>query len=160
MISQDTIAKIVDSADVIDVLGDFITLKRAGSNYKANCPFHNEKTPSFVVSPAKGIYKCFGCGQAGNSVKFVMEHEQMSYVEALKYLAQKYNIEIEEIVLNDEQRAEQTLKDSLFIVNEFARDTFVKNLHEHPEGKSIGLSYFKERGFSEEIIQRFQLGYT
>lgn len=160
MIKPETIAKIQDEADIVDVLGDFITLKRSGSNYKANCPFHNEKTPSFMVSPAKGIYKCFGCGAAGNPVKFVMEHEQMSYVEALKYLAEKYNIEIEEIKQTDEQLAAQSEKDSLFIVNEFARDTFAHNLFETEEGRNIGLSYFKERGFTEATIKKFQLGYT
>jgi DNA primase len=160
MISPQTIAKIQDEADVVDVLSDFITLKKNGSNYKANCPFHNEKTPSFVVSPAKGIYKCFGCGAAGNSVKFVMEHEQMTYVEALKYLAAKYNIEIEETEQTDAMRAEQSAKDALYIANEFARDFFMHNLFETQEGRSIGLSYFKERGFSEDIIKKFQLGYT
>jgi DNA primase len=160
MITPQTIAKIQDEADVVDVLSDFITLKKSGSNYKGNCPFHNEKTPSFMVSPAKGIYKCFGCGAAGNSVKFVMEHEQMSYVEALKYLAKKYNIEIEETEQTDAARAEQSAKDALYIANEFARDTFMFNLLETNEGKSIGLSYLKERGFSDEIIQKFQLGYT
>lgn len=160
MISAHTISKIKDDADVIDVLGDFITLKKAGSNYKANCPFHNEKTPSFVVSPAKGIYKCFGCGKAGDSVKFVMEHEQMNYVEALRYLAAKYNIEIEETEVTDEEREAQTVKDSLYIINNFARDTFHNNLLNHEEGRSIGLSYLKERGFSDAIIETFQLGYT
>ncbi|MGB1019158.1 MAG: DNA primase, partial [Chitinophagales bacterium] len=160
MITQDTIAKIKDESDIIDVLGDFITLKKAGTNYKANCPFHNEKSPSFVVSPSKGIYKCFGCGKSGNSIGFVMEHESLNYVEALKYLAKKYSIEIEETYQTDEQKLVQSEKDSLFIVNEFAKDTFVKNLMETDEGKSIGLSYFKERGFSEEIIEKFQLGYT
>ena len=160
MIKADTIAKIKDDADIVEVLSDFITLKRAGSNYKANCPFHNEKSPSFVVSPSKGIYKCFGCGKAGNSISFVMEHESFNYVEALRYLAQKYNIEIEEEQQTDFQKQLQSEKDSLFIVNEFAKDTYVKNLLETAEGKSIGLSYFKERGFNEAIIEKFQLGYT
>jgi DNA primase len=160
MIKPDTIAKIKDEADVVEVLGDFISMKKAGSNYKANCPFHNEKTPSFVISPAKGIYKCFGCGKAGNSLTFVMEHENLSYVEALKYLAHKYNIEIEEEVQTEFQKQLQSEKDSLFIVNEFAKDTYVKNLLETDEGKSIGLSYFKERGFNEAIIEKFQLGYS
>lgn len=160
MIAPHTIAKIQDEADIVDVLSDFITLKKSGSNYKGNCPFHNEKTPSFMVSPAKGIYKCFGCGAAGNSVKFVMEHEQMTFVEALKYLAKKYNIEIEETEQTDTARAEQNAKDALYIANDFARDTFMHNLFETQEGKSIALSYFRERGFSDEIIKRFQLGYT
>ena len=160
MIKPDTIAKIKDEADIVDVLGDFISVKKAGSNYKANCPFHNEKTPSFVISPAKGIYKCFGCGKAGNSISFVMDHENFSYVEALKYLAKKYNIEVEETVQTDEQKQFQSEQDSLYIANEFAKNTYVKNLLESSEGKSIGLSYFKERGFSEQIIEKFQLGYS
>lgn len=160
MIKADTISKIKDEAEIVEVLGDFISMKRAGSNYKANCPFHNEKTPSFVISPAKGIYKCFGCGKAGNSISFVMEHESFSYVEALRYLAQKYNIEIEEVEQTTEERLLQNEKDSLFIVNEFAKDTYVKNLLESDEGKSVGLSYFKERGFNDAIIEKFQLGYS
>ena len=160
MIKPDTIAKIKDEAEIVEVLGDFITMKRAGSNYKANCPFHNEKTPSFVISPSKGIYKCFGCGKAGNSISFIMEHESFSYVEALRYLAKKYNIEIEEIEQTYEEKQLQSEKDSLFIVNEFAKDTYIKNLLESDEGKSIGLSYFKERGFNEAIIEKFQLGYS
>ena len=160
MIKADTIAKIKDETDVVEVLGDFISMKRAGSNYKANCPFHNEKTPSFVISPSKGIYQCFGCGKAGNSMSFVMEHESMSYVEALRYLAKKYNIEIEDIQLTNHEKQAQSEKDSLFIVNEFAKDTYVNNLLESEEGKTIGLSYFKERGFDEAIIEKFQLGYS
>ena len=160
MITKETIAKINDEADVVDVLSDFLTLKKAGSNYKANCPFHHEKTPSFVISPAKQIYKCFGCGKAGDSVKFVMEHEHFSYVDALKYLAQKYNIEIEETEQTPEFIEQQSKRDGLYIVNEYAKDFFVHNMHESDEGKSIGLSYFKERGFSEEIIKKFQLGYA
>lgn len=160
MIKADTVAKIKDEADVVEVLSDFISMKKAGSNYKANCPFHDEKTPSFVISPSKGIYKCFGCGKAGNSISFVMEHESLSYVEALRYLAKKYNIEIEETEQTAEQKQIQSEKESLFIVNEFAKNTFVKNLLEEDEGKVIGLSYFRERGFSDAIIQKFQLGYT
>ncbi len=160
MITKETIAKINDEIDVVDVLSDFITLKKAGTNYKANCPFHNEKSPSFVVSPAKQIYKCFGCGKAGDGVKFVMEHEHFSYVEALKYLAQKYNIEIEETQQSAEMVEQQSKREGLYVVNEFAKDFFTHNLFEHEEGKSVGLSYFKERGFSEEVIKKFQLGYA
>ena len=160
MITKETIAKINDEADVVDVLSDFITLKKAGSNFKANCPFHHEKTPSFVISPAKQIYKCFGCGKAGDSVKFVMEHEHFSYVDALKYLAQKYNIPIEETVQSPEFIEQESKREGLYVVNEFAKDFFSFNMHEHEEGKSIGLSYFKERGFSAEIIKKFQLGYA
>lgn len=160
MITKETIAKINDEADVVDVLSDFITLKKAGSNYKANCPFHHEKTPSFVISPAKQIYKCFGCGKAGDSVKFVMEHEHFSYVDALKYLAQKYNIPIEETVQSPEFIEQESKREGLYVVNEFAKDFYSFNMHEHEEGRSIGLSYFKERGFSDEIIKKFQLGYA
>lgn len=160
MITKETIAKINDEADIIDVLGDFISMKKAGSNYKANCPFHNEKTPSFVISPAKQIYKCFGCGKAGDSVKFVMEHEHFSYVEALKYLAQKYNIEIEETQRSPEMIEQQSKREGLYVINEFAKNFFVENMFEHEEGKTIGLSYFQERGFSEAIIKKFQLGFA
>lgn len=160
MIKPDIIAKIKDEADIVSVLSDFITLKKAGTNYKANCPFHNEKSPSFVVSPSKGIYKCFGCGKAGNSISFVMEHENIGYTEALKYLANKYQIEIEEIELTDTDKQLQSEKESLYIANEYARNDFVSNLLHSTEGKSIGLSYFKERGFSDQIIEKFQLGYT
>ncbi|MCD8528634.1 MAG: DNA primase [Chitinophagales bacterium] len=160
MISKETIAKINDEADIIDVLSDFILLKKAGTNYKANCPFHHEKTPSFVISPAKQIYKCFGCGKAGDSVKFVMEHEHFSYVEALKYLAQKYNIEVEETEQSQEEILQQSFKDGLYILNEFAKDFYQNQLFETEMGKAIGLSYFKERGFSEQTIKNFQLGYA
>jgi DNA primase len=160
MITKETIAKINDEADIIDVLSDFISLKKAGSNYKANCPFHHEKTPSFVISPAKQIYKCFGCGKAGDSVKFVMEHEHFSYVEALKYLAGKYNIAIEETVQSPEMIEQQSKREGLYVVNEFAKDFFVQQMFEHEDGKAIGLSYFQERGFSEAIIKKFQLGFA
>jgi DNA primase len=160
MITKETIAKINDEADIVDVLSDFITLKKAGSNFKANCPFHHEKTPSFVISPAKQIYKCFGCGKAGDSVKFVMDHEHFNYVDALKYLAQKYNIPIEETVQSPEFIEQESKREGLYVVNEFAKDFFSFNMHEHEEGKSIGLSYFKERGFTDEIIKKFQLGYS
>lgn len=160
MITKETIAKINDEADIVDVLSDFITLKKAGSNYKANCPFHNEKTPSFVVSPAKQIYKCFGCGKAGDSVKFVMEHEQFNYVEALKFLAQKYNIPIEETEQSPEFLEKQSFREGLYVANEFAKNYYVEQLFETDEGKSIGLSYCKERGFSESTIKKFQIGYA
>jgi DNA primase len=159
MISPFTIQKILDAARVDEVLGDFITLKRRGANLIANCPFHNEKTPSFIVSPAKGIYKCFGCSAAGNSVKFIMEHEKLSYPDALRYLAKKYNIEIEEIETSKEAKEITDFRDSLFIALEYAKNRFQDNLLNTEEGKSIGLSYFKERGFSDEIIKQFQLGY-
>lgn len=160
MISKETIAKINDEADIVDVLSDFISMKKAGSNYKANCPFHQEKTPSFVISPSKQIYKCFGCGKAGDSVKFVMEHEHFSYVEALKYLAQKYNIKIEETEQSPEMIEQQSKREGLYIVNEFAKDFFKNNLFENDIGKAIGLSYFTERGFTKDTIQKFDLGYA
>jgi DNA primase len=144
----------------MDVVGSFVKLKRRGSNYLGLCPFHNEKTPSFTVSPAKELYKCFGCGKAGNTISFIMEHEKYSYVDTLKWLANRYGIEIEETFQSDEQRQAQLSADSLYIINQFAQHFFSKQLFETEEGKDIGLSYFKERGFREEIITKFQLGYS
>lgn len=160
MIPKETIEQIFETAIIEEVVGDFITLKKRGVNYLGNCPFHDEKTPSFTVSPAKGIYKCFGCGKGGNSVNFIMDHEQLTYPEALKYLANKYNIEIEEEELTLEQKEKQTSRESLQIVHSFARDFFTEQLLKTDEGKSVGLSYFKKRGFSEETIEKFQLGYN
>ena len=160
MITQDTIAKIFDSARVEEVIQDFVTLKKRGVNLLGNCPFHDEKTPSFTVSPTKGIYKCFGCGKAGSSVNFIMDHEQLTYPEALRYLAQKYNIEIEESKQTSQQIEQKSARESLQIVNTFAQKYFSDKLLNSNEGKSIGLSYFKERGFSEETIEKFQLGYN
>ncbi len=140
-------------------MGDFVHLKRKGTNLWGNCPFHNEKTPSFSVSPSKGIYKCFGCGKGGNSVNFIMDHEQHTYPEALRYLAKKYNIEIEEEQQTDEQVAEQNEREGLYLVLAFAQRTFTSNLLNTEEGQAIGLSYFKERGFSKETIDKFELGY-
>ncbi|MEN8121201.1 MAG: DNA primase [Bacteroidota bacterium] len=160
MIDQDTVNRIIDTAQIVDVVQDFVNLKRRGVNYLGLCPFHNEKTPSFTVSPAKGIYKCFGCGQAGNSVGFIMEHEQLSYPEALKYLAKKYSIDVVETEQTEEQVAQKNERDSMLIVSEYANKYFRSILHNHQEGKAIGLSYFKERGFSKEIIEKFQLGYS
>lgn len=159
MIPQETIAQIFETARVEEVVGDFVHLKKKGANLWGNCPFHNEKTPSFSVSPAKGIYKCFGCGKGGNSVNFVMDHEQMTYPEALRFLAKKYNIEIEEEEQTDEQIAEQNARESLLLVLGFAQKTFTSNLLKTEEGQAIGLSYFKERGFSQETIEKFELGY-
>ncbi|MDD2549479.1 MAG: DNA primase [Bacteroidales bacterium] len=159
MIDQLTVDRIFAAADVVEVVREFVSLKKRGVNYIGLCPFHNEKTPSFTVSPAKGIYKCFGCGKGGNAVNFVMEHEQMSYVEALKYLAKKYNIEVEEKELTAEEIKQRTERDSLMIVTAWAQRYFTDNLHKHSEGKSVGLSYFRERGFRDDIIEKFQLGY-
>jgi len=160
MIPKETIDTIYDTAQIEEVVGDFITLKKRGANLLGNCPFHDEKTPSFTVSPAKGIFKCFGCGKGGNSINFVMEHEQLSYPEALKYIAKKYNIEIEEQELNPEQLEKANTRESLFVVNSFAKDYFKKSLHNTAEGKAIALSYFKERKVSDLMIEKFQLGYN
>ncbi len=160
MIKPETIQTILETAHVEEVVGDFVSLKKRGVNYIGLCPFHNEKTPSFVVSPAKGIYKCFGCGKAGNSVNFVMEHEHYSYPEALRFLAKKYNIEIEEEAMTPEMQQQIDERESLFTLNTFINNYFRENLFNTEEGKAIGLSYFKERGFLEVTIQKFQLGYA
>jgi len=160
MIPKDTVDKIVETARVEEVVGDFITLKKRGANLLGLCPFHGEKSPSFTVSPSKGIYKCFGCGKAGNSVNFIMEHESLSYPEALRYLAAKYNIEIVEKEITPEEQAQITEKESLYIVTSFGQKYFTDNLWNTDEGKSVGLSYFRERGFTDEIIQKFQLGFS
>jgi DNA primase len=160
MIDQLTVEKIIDTAQIVDVIQDFVNLKRRGANYMGLCPFHNEKTPSFTVSPAKGIFKCFGCGKGGNAVNFIIEHEHLSYPEALRYLAKKYGITIEERELTEEEKKENTEKESLSIVNTFAAKYFSNNLFNSDEGIEIGLSYFKERGFNEYIIKEFNLGYS
>ena len=160
MIDKGTVERILDAARIEEVIGDFVALKRRGANYIACCPFHNEKTPSFSVSPVKGIYKCFGCGKAGNAVSFVMEHEHLSYVEALKYLAHKYNIDVVEREESAEDAQKRLYNESLLIVNDFAQKFFTKQLWETEDGKAVGLSYFKERGFSEETIKKFGLGYA
>lgn len=160
MISQNTIQQILNRIDILDVVGAFVKLKRRGSNYLGLCPFHNEKTPSFTVSPSKELYKCFGCGRSGNAISFVMEHEKYSYPEALRWLAGKYGIEIEETFQSDEQRQQMLAADSLYIINQFAQQFFSRMLFESEEGQDIGLAYFKERGFREDIIRKFQLGYS
>ena len=160
MISKNTIDKVFEQSRVEEVIGDFVQLKKSGSNYKALSPFSNEKTPSFVVSPVKQIWKDFSSGKGGNSVAFLMEHEHFTYPEAIKYLARKYNIEIEETQLNNEEKEKASERESLFIVSEFAKEFFKKNLNESQEGRSIGLSYFQERGFSSESIDNFDLGFS
>jgi DNA primase len=160
MIPKDTVDRIIESARIEEVVGDFVSLKRRGVNMLGNCPFHNERTPSFTVSPAKGIYKCFGCGKAGNSVNFIMDHESLSYPEALRYLAKKYNIEIAEKELTAEDIQEQNERESLFVVNSYAQKYFSEQLWETENGKAIALSYFRERGFRDDIIEKFQLGYS
>jgi len=160
MIPKETIDLIFETARVEEVVGDFVHLKKKGTNLWGLCPFHNEKSPSFSVSPAKGIYKCFGCGEGGNSVNFIMAHEKVTYPEALRQLAKKYNIEIKEEAQSPEQTAEQNERESLLHVLAFAQRNFTENLLHTEEGQSIGLSYFKERGFSMETIEKFQLGYA
>src|SRR5688572_5113971 len=144
LISQQTIQQILSRIDIVEIVGSFVKLKKRGTSYLGLCPFHNEKTPSFTVSPSKEIYKCFGCGASGNSISFLMEHEKYSYVEALRWLAQKYNVEIEETEVSAEVKQHQLLADSLYIINGFAREYFTKNLLETEEGQNVGLSYFEE----------------
>jgi DNA primase len=160
VITQNTIQQILSRIDILEVVGGFVRLKRRGANYLGLCPFHNEKTPSFTVSPSKEIFKCFGCGKSGNTISFLMEHEKLSYVEALKWLANKYNIEVEETEASPEQKIQQQTSESLFIINQFAQQFFSKILFETEEGKDIGLTYLKERGFTEDIIKKFGLGYA
>ncbi|MFR9165464.1 MAG: DNA primase [Dysgonomonas sp.] len=160
MIDQYTIGRIMDAAQIVDVVSDFVTLKKRGVNYVGLCPFHSDKHPSFYVSPSKNICKCFSCGEGGTAVHFIMKHEQLSYVEALKYLAKKYNIEVEEKELTEEEQAAYNERESLFILNDFARTYFENTLHNNLEGKTVGLSYFKERGFRDDIVCKFQLGYS
>ena len=160
MIDQATIDRINDAARIEDVVGDYVTLKRRGVNLIGLCPFHNEKTPSFNVSPAKGIFKCFGCGKGGNAVHFIMEIEQLNYYEALKFLARKYHIEVHEKELTPEEIAARNERESLFLVNEYAQKYFTDTLWRHVDGKAVGMSYFHERGFRDDIIRKFQLGYS
>lgn len=160
MITQRTIQQIMDAARIEDVVGDFVTLKRRGANFQGLCPFHNEKTPSFNVSPTRNIFKCFGCGKGGDPITFVMEHEHIGYPEALRYLAQKYNIAIEETEVSEEYIEEKQLNDALHIINERALTFFQEQLFETDKGKSIGLQYFKERGFREETIRKWGLGFA
>jgi DNA primase len=160
MISPETIQQIVSRIDIIEIIGSFLKLKKRGVNYIGLCPFHNEKTPSFTISPSKEIYKCFGCGRSGNSISFLMEHEKYSYVEALKWLAAKYNVAIEETETSPEFRELQQAADSLYIINKFAQNFFSENLLNTEEGNDVGLSYLKERGFRLDIIKKFEIGYN
>ncbi|MFW6018969.1 MAG: DNA primase [Bacteroidales bacterium] len=160
MIKKETAEEIKNAARIDEVVGEFVTLKRRGTNLLGLCPFHNEKTPSFTVSPAKGIYKCFGCGVSGDATRFLMEHEKYSYPEALRYLAGKYNIHIEEIESTEEEKQEEKERESLFAVNNFAAKHYINRLWNSDEGKSIGLAYFRNRGFTDAIIEKFQLGYS
>jgi DNA primase len=160
MITPNTIQQITSRIDIIDVVGEFVKLKKRGTNYIGVCPFHNEKSPSFTVSPVKEIYKCFGCGKSGNTITFLMEHEKYNYVEALKWLATRYNIEVEETETSPEQKAIIQTADSLYIINNFAKNFFSNALMNTDDGRAIALSYLKERGFREDVIEKFQIGYN
>jgi DNA primase len=160
MIPQDTVQQIIQAADIVEVVGEFVSLKKRGASMIACCPFHNEKTPSFNVSPSKGIYKCFGCGKGGDSLRFVMDLEGLSYPDALRWLAKKYNIEVKEREFTDQDLINQNEKESLFIVLEYAQQYFAETMANSEEGQSVGQSYFIERGFSKTAIEKFQLGYA
>ena len=160
MISPNTIQQITNRIDIIDVVGEYVKLKKRGTNYLGLCPFHNEKSPSFTVSPAKEIYKCFGCGKSGNTITFLMEHEKFNYVESIKWLATRYNIEVEETETSPEHKILIQTSESLYIINNFARQFFSNSLLNTEEGKTLALSYLQERGFREEIIEKFQIGYN
>ncbi len=160
MIPHETVEAILQAAHIEEVVGDFVTLKKRGANLIGHCPFHNEKTPSFNVNPARNIFKCFGCGKAGDSAKFLMEHEHYTYVEALRYLAKKYNIQIEEKEQTPEELLEQSEREKMYNVNGFASNFFIETLWHSEEGQSVGLQYFRERGFLDPIIEKFQLGYS
>lgn len=159
MIDHSTIERIFDAAQIVDVVSEFVSLKRRGVNYLGLCPFHNEKTPSFTVSPAKGIFKCFGCGKGGNAVNFIMEHEHLSYPEALRWLAKKYHIEIEEKEVSPEELAKQNERESMLVVTQYAARQFAENLFHGHEGMALGLSYFRERGFGDAVLHKFEVGY-
>jgi DNA primase len=160
MIDYSTVERIIQAAEITDVVGDFVSLKRRGVNFMGLCPFHNEKTPSFTVSPSKGIFKCFGCGKGGNSVNFLMEHEHLSYPDALRWLAKKYHIEVAETEESAEELVQKNERESMMVLNEFAWKYFARIMNDSDEGRSVGMGYFKERGFRREIIDKFQLGYS
>ena len=159
MIDRATVERIKDAANIVEVVSEFVTLRRSGANYKGLCPFHNEKTPSFYVSPARGTCHCFGCGKGGTPIGFIMEHEQMTYPEALRWLAQKSHLEIHEREQTDEEKREQSVRESMFIVNEWAADYFNNLRHDDPDGIALGMQYFRSRGFRDDIIKKFRLGY-
>lgn len=159
MIDRQTIERIKDAANIVEVVSEFVTLRKSGANYKGLCPFHDEKTPSFMVSPSRGTCHCFGCGKGGNAVNFIMEHEQMTYPEALRWLANKYHIEIQERELSDAEKREQSERESMFIVNEWAAQYFADILHNNVDGIAVGLQYFRSRGFRDDTIRKFQLGF-
>ena len=159
MIDKATVERIKEAANIVDVVSEFVTLRKSGANFKGLCPFHDEKTPSFMVSPARGMCHCFGCGKGGNPISFIMEHEQMTYPEALRWLANKYHIEIKERELTEDEKREQGERESMFIVNDWAVKYFEDTLHNHADGVAIGLEYFRSRGFRDDIITKFRLGY-
>ncbi len=158
--SEEFIQKVLNTADIVEVIGEFVNLKKAGVNYKGLCPFHNEKTPSFIVSPSKNIFKCFGCGEHGSVVGFLMKHEKLSFTEAIRWLANKYHIPIEEKELSDEEKKELAEKDTLFIINQLANEFYKNNLYSTQLGRNLGYGYFKSRGFTDEIIKKFELGFA
>ena len=160
MIDRTTVDRVLAAADIVDVVGDFVTLRRSGANYKGLCPFHDEKTPSFMVSPSKQLCKCFSCGNGGNVAKFVMLHEQLTFPEAIKWLGRRYGIEVREKELSDEEKAHASAREAMFVVNEWARDYFVDTLHNNVDGVAVGMSYFRRRGLRDDIIRKFQLGYS
>ena len=159
MIDRPTVDRILEAANIVDVISEYVLLRKAGTSYKGLCPFHDDRTPSFSVSPAKGVYKCFSCGEAGNVVNFIMKHDQMTYPEALKVLAKKYGIEVKERELTTEEKQLENERESMFLVNEWAAKYFQNILHNHVDGKAIGLQYFRNRGFRDDIIEKFQLGF-
>ena len=159
MIDRPTVDRILEAANIVDVISEYVSLRKAGTSYKGLCPFHDDRTPSFSVSPAKGVYKCFSCGEAGNVVNFIMKHDQMTYPEALKVLAKKYGIEVKERELTTEEKQLENERESMFLVNEWAAKYFQNILHNHVDGKAIGLQYFRNRGFRDDIIEKFQLGF-
>ncbi len=159
MIDRQTVERIKSAANIVDVVSEFVTLKKSGANYKGLCPFHNEKTPSFYVSPARGTCHCFGCGKGGNAITFIMEHEQMTYPEALRWLAKKYHIEIRERELTNEEKEEQSKRESMFIVNEWASKYFEDLLHNNADGVAVGMQYFRSRGFRDDVIRTYHLGF-
>lgn len=159
MIDRPTVDRIMNASNIVEVVSDFVSLRKTGTSYKGLCPFHDDRTPSFSVSPVKGVYKCFSCGAAGNAVKFIMEHEQMTYPEALKWLANKYHIEVHERELTNEEKQQENERESMFLVNEWAAKYFDDILHNDVDGMAIGMQYFRSRGFRDDIIRKFQLGF-
>ncbi|MBR4218979.1 MAG: DNA primase, partial [Bacteroidales bacterium] len=160
MIDRATVDRIMEAADIVDVVSEFVSLRKSGANYKGLCPFHDDRTPSFSVSPSRGIYKCLSCGKAGNAANFIMEHEQLTYPEALKWLAKKYHIEVKERELTDEERDAENERESILIVNEWAAGFFSDVLRDDPDGKAVGQAYFRSRGFRDDVVAKFRLGYA